>query len=224
MASLDLKGKRFGRLLVIGRVHVPGANNAMWRCVCDCGNFKTAAAANIGKTTMSCGCLAKETAAELLRGNTRNRTHGLTGTPEYATWSRMKLRCYDPNNPKYERYGARGIIVCDRWLDNFEAFFKDMGQKPSKRHSIGRINNDGPYSPENCRWETPLEQARNTSFNNIITIDGISLCISAWCEALGVPRHAPYELIRGRGKKRNLPPKCTSVEEAVRYLHKMANP
>src|ERR1700689_1121002 len=141
----ELSGNRFSRLLVLRRVKIDGARNAMWECLCDCGNTTVVAAANIGKSTRSCGCLAKETAAKLLRGNTTNRTHNMVSSVEYRAWSKLKMRCYQPRNPKYPLYGARGIRVCDRWRDSFENFYADMGPRPSKRHSIERQNNDGHY-------------------------------------------------------------------------------
>jgi len=219
MPALDLAGRTFGRLTVIKRAKVSGARNAMWLCHCECGQTTIAAAANIGRTTFSCGCLAKETAAELLRGNHHTQTHGRTGTPEYTAWSRMKLRCYDPNNPKYYRYGARGIAVCERWRESFENFYADMGPRPSSKHSLGRKNNDGPYSPQNCRWETPYQQLRNFSRNRIVTIDGTSRCVSEWCEVLGIDRHKVQDLTRV-DKRYNRPPKFKTTEEALTFLYR----
>jgi hypothetical protein len=83
------------------------------------------------------------------------------GSPEYESWHRMKQRCGNPNNERYKYYGARGIKVCERWRNSYEAFLADMGRKPCAEHTLDRINNDGNYEPDNCRWATPLEQARN---------------------------------------------------------------
>ena len=90
-----------------------------------------------------------------------SKSHGLSNTPEYSTYHAMKRRCYDTKLEKYSKYGGRGIQVCSRWLDSFENFYTDMGPKPSPKHSIDRINVDGDYTPENCRWATPCQQAAN---------------------------------------------------------------
>jgi len=94
-----------------------------------------------------------------------SRTHGLTYTPEYRSWCHMKGRCYCPNDSRYHRYGGRGIKVCDRWLNSFENFYKDMGPRPSPKHSIDRVDNNGNYEPSNCRWVTVKTQNSNRSTN-----------------------------------------------------------
>lgn len=219
--ALDIVGQRFGRLTVKQRVHVDGARNVMWECICDCGGITIAAAANLGKTKNSCGCLANESARETLKINRLARTdlHGMSQTPEWNTWSVMRERCRNPNNAKYHRYGGRGITVCERWDNSFEDFLADMGPKPSKDHSIDRIDNDGNYEPSNCRWATRKTQGRNTSKNLWITIDGVRLCLEDWCIHLRVPRWKPYEMARATGKNRDKPAKFASVEDAIRHLH-----
>ena len=217
----EIQGKRFGRLMVIERVTVQGANNAMWKCRCDCGNETVAAAANIGRTTFSCGCLAKEKAAETLRGNSNNRTHGLTGTPEYQAWTKMKLRCYDPNNHRYYTYGARGIAVCDQWRDSFETFFADVGPRPSPKHSIDRIDHNGDYTPNNCKWSTATQQNRNTTRNVFIEIDGAKKCVSEWCEHLGITKAKVYDQV---GTRKGYIKPFKTVEAAIRHFYRQKHP
>lgn len=103
----------------------------------------------------------------------------------YGIWSKMRQRCNNPNNPKYHRYGGRGIQVCDRW-NSFANFLADMGERPTNR-TLGRIDNDGPYSPDNCRWETIEQQANNTRTNRFITFAGMNKTVRQWEHHLGLP-------------------------------------
>lgn len=111
-----------------------------------------------------------------------NRTHNKTKSDEYQSWANIKSRCTNPKASHYERYGGRGVIMCERWLNSFENFFEDMGKRPSKEHSIDRINNDGNYELDNCRWATNSQQSRNKSPNVYLEYAGISMVQSDWAK------------------------------------------
>ena len=112
--------------------------------------------------TKSCGCLNLDSLIK--RSYKHGESRRFQQSAEYLTWYRIKRRCLNKNDNRYKYYGARGIKVCKRWLKNYVNFLKDMGRKPSKRHSIDRIDNDSDYKPSNCRWATPLQQAQNKSY------------------------------------------------------------
>ncbi len=116
----------------------------------------------------------------------RRIKHGLCKTPEYRAWIAMKHRCYNHKTPRFNRYGARGIIVCDRWLNSFENFFVDMGVRPSENHSLDRIDNNGNYEPSNCRWATIKEQNDNKCDSIVLEHNGRRQNVSAWSKELGI--------------------------------------
>jgi hypothetical protein len=180
-ATKNIKGLVFGRLTAIKRAANKGTSVA-WLCECTCGAQTTVrASALTSAVTKSCGCLQKEVAA-----NANPGTHGKTGTPEYSSWQNMKNRCNNSNYPEFHLYGGRGIKVCKRWSSSFESFLLDMGKKPSSKHSIDRVNTNNNYSPTNCRWATPTEQADNRRSNHLITYNGKTQNLKQWSEDLGI--------------------------------------
>ena len=171
----DISGETFGRLTAIG---VVSSKPVKWLCICECGSETVVAPYKvIHGTTKSCGCWLRENSANLLR------THGLSSHPMHTIWLSIIQRCDNPNHARYARYGGRGILLCDAWR-HFPDFLKDMGERPSKKHSIERRDNDGNYCPENCSWELPIVQARNSSHNKLITFNDKTQCVSEWAEEI----------------------------------------
>ena len=180
MLASNLTGKQFSKLTVLHRVKNK-TRHAKWLCVCQCGNKIEAFATNL-KTgnTQSCGCLNKQLIAK------RSTTHNSSHTTEYKAWDSMKHRCYNKNYHLYHRYGARGIKVCDSWVNSFENFLNDMGLKPTPSHSLDRINNDLEYSKSNCRWASISDQANNRSNNIHLTFNNKTLTCSQWAKTTGI--------------------------------------
>lgn len=187
--ALDLKGRRFERLTVtLKRVDVDlGDGSVVWECVCDCGSVTLVRAGKLSSgQTRSCGCLRKDLTT----------THGLRKSPEYAAWRNIKKRCHNPKHPQYVDYGARGITMCDEWRNSFEAFYRDVGPRPSPELSIERKNNNEGYSKTNCRWATRTEQNNNKRNNLYFEFDGEKKSLAEWCRELNVSYDAVYERIR----------------------------
>jgi len=189
MKKLELAGKRFGKLVAIESSETRNGN-VLWRFKCDCGNEKVMMTGSIvSGRYKSCGCDMQKWRQEFGKSNKWSSgavTHGKCYTPEYRAWQGMKSRCYHKGNQNYKNYGGRGIVVCDKWKDDFAQFYKDMGDKPGTEYSIERIDNNGNYSANNCKWETRKGQRRNTRRNVYVEYQGKNMCMRDWAEFFGI--------------------------------------
>jgi hypothetical protein len=166
MKPLDLIGQRFTRLVVIARAENSARGSTKWVCQCDCKNIITAFAGNLKRGfTQSCGCLHREIASVKGPDNWNFKhgqsSYGKPASPAYKSWESAIRRCHNPKDKDYPRYGAKGIIVCERWRNSFETFFKDLGERPTNMTLDRYPNKTGNYEPGNCRWADPQTQADN---------------------------------------------------------------
>ena len=193
MKQLNLTGKRFGKLVAIKTAGKTKNGAYLWKCKCDCGNEIIANVGNLKNGhTKSCGCLRVD------QCKTNFTKHGLEHTRLYGIWSDMRLRCYDEKNIAYHRYGGRGITICDEWKNDVKAFYDwatANGYKDSL--TIDRIDNDGNYCPENCRWATVKEQASNRRSNILVTHNGKTQTMKKWANEVGTP----YKVVWARMQK-----------------------
>ncbi len=196
----DISGQSFGRL--VAQVRLPEntkAGQARWRCICEptlggCGNSAVVIIGNLRNgNTQSCGCLNKEAV------KASNTSHGMRGTQTYEIWCGIKKRCYNRQHVHYNDYGGRGITMCEEWRKNFEAFYHDMGERPSPQHSIDRRDNDKGYFKENCRWATQVEQQNNTRKNIFYLHDGVYKTLATWCRELKLDYRIVYQRIQRYG-------------------------
>lgn len=186
LSENNCAGRRFGRWTVIRYAGRSKSKNALFACICDCGNEKVVRGTSLlmGNRrggSLSCGCLAVDKATK----------HGMTplgATPPqaYRCWAGIKNRCFNKKNPCWKHYGGRGITVCGRWASSFVAFLEDVGLPPTERHTIERVDVNGNYEPGNVRWATMKEQQRNRRNNHLLTYEGVSQCMSAWAEQLAM--------------------------------------
>lgn len=177
---IDLTGQQFGRWFVIKESHRAGKIGYYWECRCDCGTIRAVSGSSLkmGKSK-SCGCLFREV---LLK---RITTHGGTNSPEYGIWEAIRGRCLSPGHSAYKHYGGRGITICARWV-NFSNFLADMGKRPSLKHSIDRIDNNGNYEPGNCRWVTQGQQCQNSRRTVRLEVEGIEMALGRACRRYGM--------------------------------------
>lgn len=177
----DLTGKRYGKLTVIKFSHKK-AGKYYWLCQCDCGKIKAIVSCSLKSgNTKSCGC-------EMNKHSTigeRTKTHGQSHTRLHNIWLDIKKRCNSVTNQAYERYGGRGIQVCKEWMEDYMNFYNwAVSHGYNENLSIDRIDNNGNYEPNNCRWTTKKQQANNRRTNVYITKDGITKTLAEWSDIL----------------------------------------
>jgi len=203
------KGDKFGELTFIEEDFHKEENighrtyrKAVIECFCGKRFITRISGVKNGKCK-SCGCVRKNKSLK------RFTTHNMSGTSEYSSWESMKGRCLNPNRREYKNYGGRGIKICDEWL-SFDGFFKDIGKKPSKLHSLERIENDRGYYKENCKWATKHEQERNKRTNIYLTYNGEKLILNDLSKKVGLHQQTIIARVR----------KGLSVENAVNKPYK----
>lgn len=177
----DMIGEKNDKLTIVGFVGTDKRGQRLWLCKCDCGNTTVKNTNSLhSKARHSCGCIRK---------NHPNGTkHGMCYTRLNGIYRRMKQRCINPNSPRYTDYGGRGIRVCKEWVDDFMNFYNWAIQNGySDKLTLDRINNDGNYEPNNCRWATTRQQANNTRHNHILVYQGVSHTMAEWAEIKGLP-------------------------------------
>ena len=195
----DLTGKKFNRLLVLkrapNRISPSGSHKIMWECQCDCGNITIVNGAKLkNNTTKSCGC---KKADNLRKMSTK---HGKYHTRLHDAWGNMKKRCYNTKYYEFDNYGGRGITVCDEWKNSFQAFYDwAMAKGYQDDLTIERINVNGNYEPNNCKWATPKEQSNNKRNNIKITYKGKTQNLKQWAEELGLNYKLTHKRIKYLG-------------------------
>lgn len=174
------KGQKIGRLTVCSRNGADSGGRGIIKCLCDCGSYTNVGVSqlNAGKTT-SCGCLWRDIIKET------KKTHGMYGSPIYKSWRSMKHRCDNKTNKHYIYYGGKGIKYCSKW-SSFEGFYSDMGESWEEGLTIDRVDPNGDYCKENCRWATVVEQQRNKTSNVYITYRSNKVCLAEFCNSLGL--------------------------------------
>ena len=184
----DLRGKRFGRLVVIEFDHIDKYHSSQWLCRCDCGNEVVVSRGNLIKgRARSCGCYKRDIQRDLhiKHGEYQSRLHNI--------WGDMKQRCGNKKNTNYHLYGERGITVCDEWIDDYETFRNwALNNGYSDELTLDRMDNDGMYCPDNCRWADHYTQMNNTRRTRHITYNNETHSISEWARKLGISKNTLY--------------------------------
>lgn len=210
----DITGQRFGKLFIVERVYIPGKRGTWYKAKCDCGNdHQVCYDSVVHGESRSCGCLQKQSVIS------KNFVHGHCGTgrnkwsPEYRCYTLVKQRCYNPNNPGFKDYGGRGIGMSAEWKASFIQFFEDMGKKPSPKHSLQRVDNDGPYSKENCIWDTPIKQANNKRSTRFVETEHGKIPLRVYCYKNNIQAELIWVLLQ----------KGLSVDGAIKAAIKKAS-
>lgn len=189
-AKIEMSGKRFGRL-VVQEENGRARKEIAWLCLCDCGGTKTVSGWGLRRGLVkSCGCALKASQ----QTNKFKPRHGMADSRVHRSWMSMLDRCTRKTCSAYKNYGGRGIVVCERW-QVFENFLADMGLPP-QGFEIDRIDNEGNYEPNNCRWASTKQQSRNRRVNLIVEIDGVRKCVADWADQSGIKYHTIYRRLR----------------------------
>ena len=197
----NVTDKQFGKLIVLGDadsyIEPSGRQRRIVTAKCDCGDVKNYRLEDLRSgATQSCGCLRNE---QIIKANTTHghASNGLIST-EYRIWRGMKVRCENERSKYFNNYGARGVSIHDRWKDSFEQFYQDMGPRPSKDHSLDRIDNNGNYEPSNCKWSTKKEQNNNKRNNTLVEYNGKIQTVAQWASEYNLNYNTLfYRLARG---------------------------
>ena len=174
----EIIGRKNGKLTIESFSHKNEHGRRIWNCRCECGNSIPLPHAHFVKQ-VTCGCFDKDRPTE------RWKKHGMTHTSEWSIWHGIRKRCLCPTDQAYPRYGGRGVGLCKEWTESFEAFYRDMGPRPAGK-TVDRIDNNKGYSKENCRWVDWKTQSRNKRTNHLLTVDGVTKCITEWAEQTGI--------------------------------------
>lgn len=190
--KVSMIGLNFGKLKVLSELEERNKNgHILYLCECECGNKKIILGASLRQgLTKSCGC-------DHIK---KIKKHGMDGTPVYRTWVSMRNRCNNPNNSAYPKYGGRGIKVCEKWNNSFDSFYRDMGNRP-KGMSIDRIDVNGNYEPNNCRWATCKEQQDNRRNSVFVVIEGVKYTPSEYAELVKLTTSGANKKIRREFKR-----------------------
>lgn len=183
-----MEGLKFNKLTVVAREGSTKSKHILWRCVCECGKERVVKGTSLRTNEVqNCGCTPREIKIEVRK---------FPNYAEYRTWQGIKDRCFNENSHVYHRYGGRGITMSEDWVNDFSTFFRDVGNRPTDKHTLDRIDNDKGYSKDNCKWSTPYEQNRNKCNNKYITYLGEEMIISDFRKLINVQGSLVYHHLK----------------------------